>query len=93
MKTENNELHISSLVVLCLPAKMPAIRLLMDNIKEIDIDRQDTMSGKMIAVLETASAGQINHIIDSLHAMDGVISVAMVYHHCEPKLCLQEAME
>ena len=92
MNLVQNEHHISSLVIQCVPNTTTNVEKQLAQFSNLEINLAEHNTARIIAVLETATAKQINQVIDQLQQLDGVISVAMVYHHCEPLQTLNEAM-
>jgi nitrate reductase NapD len=40
--------------------------------------------GKLVVTLETATEAEILERLSAIQLMEGVLSAALVYHHCEP---------
>lgn len=78
------EQHISSLVVHVRPEHVTkAIEALL-SMPGTEIPAQDP-NGKLIVTLETATDSDIVDRINTIHAIPGVLSAALVFHHCEPE--------
>lgn len=82
MTTHTDSVHISSLVIHCLPEKLLAIMDSVKQIENIDIGPHDPC-GKLVVVLETESEQGIMTIIDKIQSFKGVITTSMVYHELD----------
>ncbi|MFT4836936.1 MAG: nitrate reductase NapD [Psychromonas sp.] len=80
MKTE--ELHVSSLIVHIRPEKRQEIE---KSINLLDGAELITVSpiGKAVVVLEAPHQRVIMEVIDTINALDGVLSTGLVYHEFE----------
>ncbi|WP_164659153.1 chaperone NapD [Tropicibacter sp. Alg240-R139] len=80
-----DEVHISSLLLRADPANLDAVcaRVLTHDGAEVAMT-DDT--GKIIVTLETNSEAVIVAHMNSLSLLDGVVSVALVYHQKEQGL-------
>lgn len=76
-------MNISSLVVDVRPEYIPAFRATVGEWPGVEI-QADTPEGKMILTIETDDDTDTTHTFSRINAMDGVMSVAMVYHQFEP---------
>ena len=85
-----SESHISSLIVHTLPDKTVDIGLTLKAMDNVDVFNQIASIGKIIAVIEANSMKATSKLIDRLSQLEGVINVAMVYHHVEPIHSLDE---
>ncbi|NOX43557.1 MAG: chaperone NapD [Gammaproteobacteria bacterium] len=79
MSINIESVHISSLVVYCLPEKLNSIIDFTSTIENVDVAMHD-ISGKLIVVLETETEQDILSVIDQIQAVKGVLTVTMVYH-------------
>jgi len=82
MLTSIDSVHISSLVVHCLPEKLNSIMNKTAIFEIVDIATHDT-SGKFVVVLETETEQDILSVIDLIQAFEGVLAVNMVYHEMD----------
>ena len=49
-----------------------------------------TGQGKLIVLLEANNESEIAERVALINAIEGVLSVALIYHHCEPCDSLEE---
>jgi len=82
MSHDFTSIHISSLVIHCLPEKLKAVMANTATITNVEIAAHD-VSGKIIALLETETEQEILNIIDHINALRGVITTTMVYHELD----------
>lgn len=75
-------MNISSIIVHAKPAKLPSVRGGLEQIPGVEIHAA-TDDGRLVVTIEAASDGETTGIFDRINAMDGVMSVAMVYHQYE----------
>ncbi len=75
-------IHISSLVIHCLPEKLATIIDYTTTIENVDVAAHD-ISGKLVVVLETETERDILSIIDQIQTFEGVLTVTMVYHELD----------
>lgn len=77
------ELHVSSMVVQARPEAIDDIARAIERIPGAEIHQR--IGGiKLIVTLETAHTGEIMRHMDTINALTGVMSAALVYHHWEP---------
>ncbi|GGI84835.1 chaperone NapD [Shewanella gelidii] len=77
----SKELHVTSLIVQVLPAKMASVRqhiMAMEN-AELSVNNEV----KLVVVLEGDTQKSLMADIDAISAIDGVLSAAMVYHQSD----------
>ncbi len=82
MLQDVESIHISSLVVHCLPEKLSIIKSEIRVFENVDIVADD-VSGKLVLVLETETEKEILSIIDQLQILPGVLATTMVYHELD----------
>ncbi len=75
-------IHISSLVIHCLPEKLTTIIDYTTTIENVDVAAHDIL-GKLVVVLETETERDILSIIDQIQTFEGVLTVTMVYHELD----------
>lgn len=78
------ELHIASLVVHSLPARLDTVANQVEAIPGACVHGASAM-GKLVVTLETSSAGEMSQRVADIQHMDGVFSAALVYQ-CSDKL-------
>ncbi|MFQ5544966.1 MAG: chaperone NapD [Acidiferrobacterales bacterium] len=85
----NDECHISSLIVQCGAASKEAAKAMIDALSGVEV-RAGNEQGKLIVVIEANSEAETLTCIDRINEIEGVYSTALVYHHCESTLSLEE---
>lgn len=76
-------MNISSLVVDAHPDHLPRVRQALDGLQGVDVHAA-TPEGKVIVTLEADSNDATTDAFARIGAIEGVMSVAMVYHQFEP---------
>lgn len=76
------EVHISSLVVQCLPEQLDSVA---EGISQLDIAEVHASDpkGKLIVVLETENEQAILETINQIQAIQGVINAPLVFHQID----------
>jgi len=74
--------HISSLVVHCLPEDLSKVQEKVGNIDNVEVCVSDP-KGKFVALLETDSEKDILSTISVIQGIDSVLNAAMVYHEID----------
>lgn len=82
MALETAQVHISSLVVHCLPAKLEQVLASVARMDNVEIHAPDP-SGKFVALLETENEQGILARIDQIQTFNGVLNATMVYHEID----------
>jgi nitrate reductase NapD len=77
-------MNISSLIVDVRPESVPDVRRQLDAWPGIDVHAA-TPEGKLVVTIESDSDGQTAETFSQIGAIEGVMSVAMVYHQFEPE--------
>lgn len=80
-----NEVHISSLVVHCLPEHLKVVKQQIELFDNAEI-YGDSPEGKIVVVLETENQGFITSTIDAINNLPNVLSTVLVYHQIETEL-------
>ncbi|MDP1653156.1 MAG: chaperone NapD [Rhodocyclaceae bacterium] len=75
-------MNISSIIVHVKPTELSSVRSNLDQIPGVEIQAA-TEDGRFIVTIETETDGESTHIFDCINQMDGVMSVAMVFHQYE----------
>lgn len=84
------ETHISSLVLHVIPFGVDEVIASLAEVEALEVAVTEAKLGKIIAVIERANTREISDCIDFLKLIDGVLNVAMVYHHVEETHLLKE---
>lgn len=82
MSVDAQQVHISSLVVRCLPHRLDQAVAAVKKFKNADVRAHDPV-GKFVVLLETENEGQILSIIGRIESIDGVLNASMVYHEID----------
>ena len=75
------EAHVSSLVVHVRPEKAHAVRDEMTGMAGVEVHADE--GGKIVVTLETDTEADIVTRLNEISLLDGVMSAALVFHHCE----------
>ncbi|MBA3904205.1 MAG: glutamate synthase [Rhodocyclaceae bacterium] len=75
-------MNISSVIVNAQPGRAGAVRSGLEQTPGVEIHAA-TEDGKFVVTIETDDDGETVGTYDRLSRMDGVMSVAMVYHQFE----------
>jgi len=74
--------HISSLVVRAHPNRLAEVSRRIARLSVAEVAMSDP-SGKLVVTLETHNEDEIVAAMNAMQHMDGVVSVALVYHQTE----------
>lgn len=80
--------HIASVVVQHRPEAEPRVAARVHS-----LDRAERVAGdatRSVVVCEAASERALVERMEALQELDGVLSVSLVHHHCEPLARLNE---
>jgi nitrate reductase NapD len=77
-------MNFSSLVVDASPGSVTAVSAALRQWPGVEVQAA-TQQGKLIVTVETDSDAQTTDLFARINALDGVMSVAMVYHQYEPE--------
>ena len=80
--SESPELHISSLVVRCLPEALQQAMADTTSMPGAEVHQHDP-EGKFIVTLETGDESGIVDAIREIENMRGVVNTSLVYHQVE----------
>lgn len=89
---DGHDAHITSLVVLATPAVVQEISAAIDGFEDAEVHIADP-SGKLVVSLETDTLYQVTDYIDTICALDGVISATLVYHQFENQDALDQLVD
>lgn len=79
---EQQEVHISSLVVLTKPDQMQSVKSSIEKLPGTEI-HAESENGKLVVVLETANQTYITDVIEKINDLDHVLTTSLVYHQIE----------
>ncbi|PJG59749.1 chaperone NapD [Aeromonas cavernicola] len=77
--SQNQEFHISSLVVLTQPTQCQQLAQQITTLAGAEV-HAISEEGKLVVTLEGEGQGAIMSAIDAIQAMPGVLSAALIYH-------------
>ena len=75
-------MNISSIIVNAQPTLLPSVRSSLEQIPGVEIAAAGE-DGRLVVVIETETDGETTSTFDRINLIDGVMSVAMVYHQFE----------
>ena len=75
-------IHVCGLVVHVSTVHAAQARRAIPRIRGAEVSAHDD-DGRLVVLLETRDEGEILAAFRELEALDGVLSVALVYHHAE----------
>lgn len=75
-------MNISSVIVNAQPARASVVSDALEQMAGVEIHAA-TEEGKFIVTIETDTGGETVDVFNHINAMDGVMSVAMVFHQFE----------
>lgn len=80
--TSEQQCHIASMVVQCLPENLPAVCKSIENLQSTEIPVKDD-NGKLVVLLEMASEADLLDRIHEIESITGVISANLAYHQLD----------
>lgn len=75
--------HISSLVVRAHPVRTEGIAARIARFGIAEVALTDAATGKIVITLETRDEDEIVAAMNAIQRMDGVVNVALVFHHID----------
>ena len=78
------DLHISSMVVFVNPGSEDDVALSIDTMQGAEVTHGQ--NGRLVVVLESNGEPELLERFDAIGRLNGVLSVAPVYHHVERSL-------
>jgi nitrate reductase NapD len=87
--TPSDDIHIASLVIYVRPEHRLDTIAFLDNIPSCTIYQEENKAA-LVVVLEVCNEQNINTTIDDLNAREGILSVNLVYHHCDSATTLNQ---
>ncbi len=79
---EQQEVHISSLVVHARPDHLEAVKKKIEHLPGAEIYGESD-NGKLVVVLETTNQTYITDIMEKINNLEHVLGTALVYHQIE----------
>ncbi len=80
--TKEQQCHIASMVVQCLPENLPAVCSSIENLQSAEIPVKDH-NGKLVVLLEMASEADLLDRIHEIESISGVISANLAYYELD----------
>ena len=87
-----NECHISSLLMQLDDNKREQVSAHIAGIPGTQVHHQAGFINRLIIIYETNSPSQINKLIEQLQHLEGVYTVAMIYHQVCSEDTINEAI-
>lgn len=85
------DVHIAGVLVHVHPDHLADVAPRIAALPDTEV-RQSTPDGRVIALLEAASARRIVDRLDQIRCLRGVLNVALVYQHAEPAASMHQEM-
>ena len=79
---EQQEVHISSLVVHTRPEFLAGVKEQIEKLPGAEIHAESD-KGKLVVVVETQNQGYITDVIEKINNFEHVLNTALVYHQIE----------
>ena len=79
---DQQEVHISSLVVHTRPEYLASVKKSIEQLPGAEIYGESD-NGKLVVVLETLNQGFITDVIEKINNFEQVLGTALVYHQIE----------
>lgn len=83
------EVHIAGVIVHTVPAQLDSVRASIGLLPRARVHAA-AADGRMVVTLEAESTLRTLDYLDALHALPGVLNVAMVYQHVEDAAAMEE---
>ena len=87
-----DEIHIASCVAFARPDAVEAVVQAIRASGIAEVPRHDA-SGRIVVLVERASAREVLDVMDAVRALDGVLAVHLAYQHAESESEMQEPHE
>lgn len=84
------EIHIASCVAYARPEKAVAIENAIAAAGLAEVPMRDER-GRLVVLIEAASAARVLESMDAIRALDGVLAVHLAYQHAESEFEMQES--
>ena len=85
-----SEVHIASCVAFVRPEAAAAVVRSIRASGIAEVPREDPERGRLVILIEAASAGRVLDAMEAIRALDGVLAVHLAYQHAEPESAMQE---
>ena len=87
--TPSDDVHIASLIIYVRPEHRSDTLAFLNNIPSCTVYQEENRAA-LVVVLEVSDEKNINTTIDELNARTGILSVNLVYHHCDSAIALNQ---
>jgi len=88
----SNDTHIVSLVIHALSDRIDEVIKKASSLPQAECHREGQYH-KFVLVFETEKESEISSYMDEISYWQGVMSVQLCYHHCEPSESLLEEID
>jgi periplasmic nitrate reductase NapD len=85
-----SEVHIASCVAFVRPEAAAAVVRAIRASGLAEVPREDVERGRLVILIEAASAARVLDAMDAIRALEGVLAVHLAYQHAEPESEMQE---
>lgn len=85
------EIHIAGVLVQARPEAVGALRAAIAALADTELVGAGD-DGRIAVVVEGVGAGAVLQVLDTLRELPGVLNVALVYQHAEPRSALQQGV-
>jgi periplasmic nitrate reductase NapD len=86
-----SDVHIASCVAFARPDAVQGIAKAIEATRLAEVPRQDGERGRLVILIEAASASKVLDVMDAIRALDGVLAVHLAYQHAESETDMKEA--
>ena len=88
----NDDIHIASLIIHVRPEYKTRVLSQANKLPQAEC-HSNKEDNKFVLVFEAESDAVLSSSMDEINNWQGVMSVQLCYHHCEPKESLQEEIQ
>jgi nitrate reductase NapD len=81
MPDRSRQYHVSSAVVVALPAMADAVLAALACMENVEVYGHE--GGKIVVVIEGTSTGMLGEALSTISTLDGVVAANMVFEHVE----------
>ena len=84
------DLHIASCVAYARPEALASVVASIRATGLAEVPREDLERGRLVILIEAASAARVLDAMDAIRALEGVLAIHLAYQHAEPESEMQE---
>ncbi|MBK1686609.1 chaperone NapD [Rubrivivax gelatinosus] len=88
---DDPEIHIAGVLVQARPEAVGALRTAITALADTELVGAGD-DGRIAVVVEGVGAASVLQVLDALRELPGVLNVALVYQHAEPRSALQQGV-